>query len=132
MHPDAETRVGAHQIFSILLVRSPNHQKHNGVYEPRKWQSETASAFASATALLEKLRREKECLSADKHPNEDRDGTKEKEIIDEDRKHGFNRKSSPNFCKISCSIIDRTASSSGPVEPVSARHLKMYPFFKFF
>uniref|UniRef100_A0A1D1ZJR9 Protein EFR3 cmp44E n=1 Tax=Anthurium amnicola TaxID=1678845 RepID=A0A1D1ZJR9_9ARAE len=117
MHPDVETRVGGHQIFSILLVRTSSHQKQEYIYEPRKWQSKSASAFASATALLEKLRKEKECLNPAKHANDAHEDIKEKEIIDEDNKHGLTRKSSPNFYKISCSIIERSANSASPLEP---------------
>ncbi|MQL81832.1 hypothetical protein Taro_014296 [Colocasia esculenta] len=117
MHPDVETRVGGHQIFSVLLIRTPGHQKQEYVYEPKKWQSKSASAFASATALLEKLRREKECLNSDKHANDAHDDVKEKEMNDEEHKHGLAQKNSPNFYKINCSIMERTAASAGPVEP---------------
>ncbi|XP_010921489.1 protein SEMI-ROLLED LEAF 2 [Elaeis guineensis] len=113
MHPDVETRIVAHQIFSVTLVRNPNHPRHESeyLYETKKWQYRTTSVFASATALLEKLRREKGCLNADKHVNDSHEEIKEKSMGDE-WKHGWARKSSPYFYKLSCSIIDRIAASN--------------------
>ncbi|XP_077218010.1 protein SEMI-ROLLED LEAF 2 isoform X2 [Tasmannia lanceolata] len=124
MHPDVEARIGAHQIFAALLVPTFNHPRHEStsfqsdyLHEERRWQSKTASAFSSATALLEKLRREQETLKVDKHANDAHDALKEKEIVDEESKHGWVRKNSPNFYKISSSIIDRTAGSTSSAEP---------------
>ncbi|XP_039143938.1 protein SEMI-ROLLED LEAF 2-like [Dioscorea cayenensis subsp. rotundata] len=56
--PDVETRVGAHQIFSAVLIQTPNHPRQGSeyLYKLRKWNSKTSSAFASPIALLEKLR----------------------------------------------------------------------------
>ncbi|XP_008808672.1 protein SEMI-ROLLED LEAF 2-like isoform X2 [Phoenix dactylifera] len=118
MHPDVETRIGAHQIFSVTLVRSANHPRHESeyLYETKKWQSRTTSVFASATALLEKLRREKGCLNADKHGNDAHAEIKEKSTGDEELKHGWARKSSPSFYKFGCSIIDRIATSARSME----------------
>ncbi|XP_058084129.1 protein SEMI-ROLLED LEAF 2 [Magnolia sinica] len=125
MHPDVEARIGAHRIFSVLLVPTCNHPRHesasfqSGYLGPRRWQSKTASAFASASALLEKLRREKESVKIERLGNDAHDDIKEKEVADEDWKLGWVRKTSPNFYKISCSIIDRTAgsTSSADTEP---------------
>ena len=97
MHPDAETRVGAHQIFSIILVRNPTHLAHDGVFEARKFQTKTASAFANAAALLEKLRQEKELLNS-----------KETDTTGAHCSIGFNQKSIPNICKISGPILDQS------------------------
>ncbi|XP_038980454.1 protein SEMI-ROLLED LEAF 2-like isoform X1 [Phoenix dactylifera] len=118
MHPDVETRIVAHQIFSVTLVQNPNHPRHESeyLYETKKWQYRTTSVFASATALLEKLRREKGCLNADKHANDSHEEIKEKSMGDEEWKHGWPRKSSPYLYKLSCSIIDRIAAFNRSME----------------
>ncbi|KAG1371360.1 putative protein EFR [Cocos nucifera] len=118
MHPDVETRIGAHQIFSVTLIRSANHPRHESeyLYETKKWQSRTTSVFASATALLQKLRREKGCLNADKDGNDAHTEIKEKSMGDEELKHGWARKGSPYFYKLSCSIIDRIAATTCSME----------------
>ncbi|KAF4354005.1 hypothetical protein G4B88_011168 [Cannabis sativa] len=117
LHPDLEVRVGAHQIFSILLVPSSNRPRHEVaslrsgfLYQSRRWHSNTASAFASITARLEKLRREKDGSKTEKNGNTFHDDNKEKDIVEEDFKQGRGRKNSPSFYKIS-SIIDRKPGS---------------------
>ena len=116
LHADTEVRVGAHHIFSILLVPSSNRPRHEVaslragfLYQSRRWQSNTASAFASITARLEKLRREKGV-----HDELSDCGVEE----DSNSKVGRGRKNSPNFCKIS-SIIDRRGGSIGSSDGVS-------------
>ena len=123
LHPDVEARVGAHHIFSALLIPSSNHPRHEVsslrsgfLYQPRRWHSNAASA--SITALLEKLRREKDGTKADKCGNSVHDDFKEKDIAEEDWKQGRIRKNSPNFYKLS-SIIDRTAGGTSLSEAVS-------------
>ncbi|KAL5565906.1 hypothetical protein UlMin_029070 [Ulmus minor] len=117
LHPDIEARVGAHHIFSILLVPNSNRPGHEVaflrsgfLYQSRRWHSNTASAFASITARLEKLRREKDGAKVEKNSNTVHDDVEERDIIEEDWKQGRGRKTSPSFYKIS-SIIDRTAGS---------------------
>lgn len=66
VHPDHETRIGAHRIFSVVLVPSsvcphpspvtPVTSKASAI--PRTL-SRTVSVFSSSAALFEKLRREK-------------------------------------------------------------------------
>ncbi|XWS59128.1 hypothetical protein CRYUN_Cryun08bG0095500 [Craigia yunnanensis] len=66
VHPDHETRIGAHRIFSVVLVPSsvcpqpssvtPVTNKASGI--PRTL-SRTVSVFSSSAALFEKLRKEK-------------------------------------------------------------------------
>ncbi|KAK6289723.1 hypothetical protein POUND7_001264 [Theobroma cacao] len=66
VHPDHETRIGAHRIFSVVLVPSsvcpqpssvsPVTIKGSGI--PRTL-SRTVSVFSSSAALFEKLRKEK-------------------------------------------------------------------------
>ncbi|KAJ4969378.1 hypothetical protein NE237_016079 [Protea cynaroides] len=116
MHPDVEARIGAHQIFAMILIPSSNNPRHDlassqpgSLYEPRKWKSKTASAFASAAALLEKLRREKDSAIVEKHGNDTQDDFKDRESGDEEWKQGWALKNSPNFYKIGCSIFDRAA-----------------------
>jgi hypothetical protein len=123
LHPDVEARVGAHQIFSALLIPSSNHPCHEVaslrsgfLHQQRRWHSNTASA--SVTALLEKLRREKDGTKVEKHGNNVHDDFKERDIVEEEWKQGRARKNSPNFYKFS-SIIDRTAGSTSLSEAVS-------------
>ncbi|KAK6911653.1 hypothetical protein RJ641_023746 [Dillenia turbinata] len=117
LHPDVEARIGAHQIFSVLLIPNSNNLRHevgllrSGYFREPRWHSDTSSAFASITALLEKLRREKDGKNTDKHGSNSSDDTKEKDNFNEDRKHGRALKNSPNYCKIS-SIIERKAGST--------------------
>lgn len=123
MHPDAVTRIGVHRILAVILVPTSYHRYdctffQSEYFERRRWQSKTSSAFASATALLEKLRRE-ECIKTERHVNNALDEFKDREIVDEDGKHGWVRKSSPNFCKINCSIIDRAAAATSSSDAVS-------------
>lgn len=66
VHPDHETRVGAHRIFSVVLVPfsvcprpcpiTPELKKASDL--PRML-SRTVSVFSSSAALFEKLRKEK-------------------------------------------------------------------------
>ncbi|OMO86277.1 Armadillo-type [Corchorus capsularis] len=117
LHPNVEARVGAHQIFSALLIPSSNRPRHEVaslrsgyVYEPRRWRSNNASAFASISALLEKLRREKDGIKIEKNGYV-HDDVKGKENVEEDWKQGHVRKSSPNIYSIT-SIFDRTAAAN--------------------
>ncbi|TQD69407.1 hypothetical protein C1H46_045060 [Malus baccata] len=124
VHPDVEVRVGAHQIFSILLIPTSNQPRHESSslqsgfgYQSRGWQSNTASTFASITARLEKLRKEKDGPKAEKHGNSTAcDDFRDRETAEEVWKQGCNRKNSPNVYKIS-SIIDRTAGTVSLTEP---------------
>uniref|UniRef100_A0A0D9VT81 Uncharacterized protein n=1 Tax=Leersia perrieri TaxID=77586 RepID=A0A0D9VT81_9ORYZ len=92
IHPDVDTRVGAHHMFSAVIVRGPSHPRSESDFllETKKWQSRTTSVFASATALLEKLRREKESLGSDKPGNMVHDDEKEKIMREEESKHEAN------------------------------------------
>ncbi|KAL5218451.1 hypothetical protein ABZP36_019135 [Zizania latifolia] len=118
IHPDVDTRVGAHHMFSAVIVRGPSRPKSESdfLYETKKWQSRTTSVFASATALLEKLRREKECLGSDKPGNMVHDDGKERNIREEDSKHVWARKNSAYFSKLVFSFIDRYATLTSSAE----------------
>ncbi|PIA51489.1 hypothetical protein AQUCO_01100374v1 [Aquilegia coerulea] len=108
IHRDAEARIVAHQIFSVLLVPTYNHP-----YESKRSQSRITPVFASAAALLEKLRKEKGGNKVEKHGNNAQYDYKEKQW-----RQGWIHKKSPTFCKVS-SIIDRTAglTVSADTEP---------------
>lgn len=111
LHPDTEARNVAHQIFAILLFPSSCR-----TYETRRWQSSSSTTFASVTALLEKLRKEKDSIRAD-HGDTGLDDCRGREFLEGECKQAWTRKSSPNFHKLS-SIIDRTAGGSNfPEEP---------------
>ncbi|KAF5739907.1 hypothetical protein HS088_TW12G01119 [Tripterygium wilfordii] len=122
LHPDVETRIGAHGIFSVLLIPSsnrfrPEHASLDPGYliETRRRRSNTASTFASITALLEKLRKEKDGAIVE-NPRDDAVDNKERDILEEDWKQGCaHKKDSPNLYKIS-SIIDKTTGSTGMTE----------------
>ncbi|KAK1650659.1 hypothetical protein QYE76_068464 [Lolium multiflorum] len=118
VHPDADTRVGAHHIFSAVIAQGPNHQRGDSeyLYETKKWQSRATSVFASATALLEKLRREKECLCSDKPGNTMHDDGKERNMHEEDNKHVWARKSPAYFSKLVFSFVDRWATLTNSAE----------------
>lgn len=117
MHPDIDTRVGAHHMFSAIITRGPSHLRSESeyLYETKK-QSRTTSVFASATALLEKLRREKESLSSDKPRNIINDDVKERSTHEEDHKHVWSRKNSAYFSKLVFSFMERCAKLSSPVQ----------------
>ncbi|GAV92254.1 hypothetical protein CFOL_v3_35635 [Cephalotus follicularis] len=122
LHPNVEARVGAHQIFSVLLIPSSNQSQHEVasllsryLYEPRRWHSNSASAFASITTLLEKLRREKDGTKTETNGPNVLDEFKGREIAEEDWKHGRPHKNSSNIYKLS-SIIDRTAGPTSLAE----------------
>lgn len=68
LHPDHETRVGAHRIFSVVLVPSSVRPCPSpSISDPEKNQhlprtlSRTVSVFSSSAALFEKLRRRRSC-----------------------------------------------------------------------
>lgn len=118
LYPDVEVRMRGHQILSILLVPNSSRPRHevssvrvNCPYDSRRWESSTASALASITARLEKLRREKNGATPEKHGNAVQDDFKGMDISNEEGKQGFARKNSPNFCKIS--IMEKAAGSAG-------------------
>lgn len=106
LHTDIDTRVGAHHMFSAIIVRGPSHLRTESeyLYETKK-QSRNTSVFASATALLEKLRREKE--SSDKPRNIMHDDVKEMNMHEEDK-----RKNPAYFSKLVSSFIERCATRS--------------------
>ncbi|KAK3034057.1 hypothetical protein RJ639_034282 [Escallonia herrerae] len=115
LHPDVEVRVGAHQIFSALLVPSSNHPRHNASDHTRRWHSNNACTFASISALLEKLRSEKDGTKVEKLGNYIQDDLRERDNTEEEWKQGWTHKHSPNFLKIS-SFIDKTAGSTNLAE----------------
>ncbi|AAB61061.1 Hypothetical protein F2P16.24 [Arabidopsis thaliana] len=104
LHPNVETRVGAHEIFSVILLQSSGQSQaglasvraSGYLNESRNWRSDTTSAFTSVTARLDKLRKEKDGVKIEKNGYNN---------THEDLK---NYKSSPKFHKLN-SIIDRTA-----------------------
>lgn len=83
VHPDHETRVAAHRIFSVVLVPSSVCPCPSSVIsESKKGQdlprtlSRTVSVFSSSAALFEKLRNEK-ILSRDHAPQDDKENSEE-------------------------------------------------------
>ncbi|XP_063937421.1 protein SEMI-ROLLED LEAF 2 isoform X2 [Daucus carota subsp. sativus] len=124
LHADLEVRVGAHHIFSVLLIPKSNHHGYDNSTRTRRWRSstESASASASISSLLEKLRREKDGNKGEKDGNKvekqgsnAQDCLKERDNAEEDWKQGWARKNSPNLHTLS-TIIDRTAGSNSSAE----------------
>ncbi|CAL1407681.1 unnamed protein product [Linum trigynum] len=117
LHANVEVRVEAHQIFTVLLIPNSNcfgresSARPSYICEPRRWRSGTASTFASISALLEKLRKEKDGPEV----NGVHDDCKERDTSEEEWKYGRGRKNSPNIYKIS-SIIERTTGTPGSAE----------------
>ncbi|KAG4390151.1 hypothetical protein GLYMA_06G236626v4 [Glycine max] len=115
LHSDVEARVGAHLIFSILLFPSSFHtneisslrSRYVGQHNKRHSHAPSVSASASITALLEKLRRNRN-TKAENHVNIVHD--QERDIVAEDWKQGCGLKNSPNFYKLT-SIIDKATGS---------------------
>ncbi|KAL5982022.1 hypothetical protein ACLOJK_016090 [Asimina triloba] len=69
VYPDHETRVGAHRIFSVVLVPSsvcPStsfaNQDPSKAYDLQRTLSRTVSVFSSSAALFAKLRKDKTSL----------------------------------------------------------------------
>ncbi|KAL6645700.1 hypothetical protein ACP70R_017308 [Stipagrostis hirtigluma subsp. patula] len=116
IHPDVDTRVGAHHMFSAVIVRGPSHPRNESeyLYDTKKWQSRSTSVFASATALLEKLRKEKE--SSDKPRNVMHDDVKERTMHEEENRHVWARRNSAYFSKLVFSFTDRCTALSSPAE----------------
>lgn len=117
LHVDVEVRVGAHQIFSVLLM--PNYHGYDTSTPTRRWRSSTEPASASISNLLEKLRREKDGNKVEKQGINAQDCLKERDNAEEDWKQGRARKNSPNLHTLS-TIIDRTAGSNSSAEAVSS------------
>lgn len=124
LHLDVEARVGAHLIFSVLLFPS-SFQTHevsslrSGCIDQRsKKNFHTASASASITALLEKLRKGRDGTKTENHGSVVHNGCEEKDFVAEDWKQGYGLKNSPNFYKLS-SIIDRAMGSPSLTDTVS-------------
>lgn len=66
VHPDHETRVGAHRVFSVVLVPSSvcphspvSVSESDNLATFSRTLSRTVSVFSSSAALFEKLRKEK-------------------------------------------------------------------------
>ncbi|KAB1995009.1 hypothetical protein ES319_D13G132400v1 [Gossypium barbadense] len=82
----------------------------------RRWRSNNASAFASISVLLEKLRREKDGIKKEKNGFNIHDDLKGKANMEDGRNQGHVHKSSPNIYNIT-SIIDRAAGPNMIEEP---------------
>lgn len=65
LHPDHDTRIGAHQIFSVVLVPSSIAPQSDPVVSDKKnvlfprTLSRTVSVFSSSAALFEKLKNQR-------------------------------------------------------------------------
>eukprot|EP00249_Psilotum_nudum_P022334 c28475_g1_i1 orf=207-3284(-) len=74
IHPDVETRVGSHRITAVLLVQTSASPRPDNLSfvsdasftDSRKTLSRNSSAFASAAALFEKLRKENNVMQGER------------------------------------------------------------------
>ncbi|XP_054802794.1 protein SEMI-ROLLED LEAF 2 isoform X2 [Prosopis cineraria] len=112
LHSDVEARVGAHQIFSILVFPNSYHPHEcSDQHKIRHAHTSTASASASVIALLEKLRRGSDGTKSENHGQAFHDDYKERDNV-EDWKQGCSLKNSPKFYRLSSTIDKTTASTS--------------------
>ncbi|CAN7080354.1 unnamed protein product [Brassica oleracea var. botrytis] len=96
LHPNVETRVGAHEMFSVILL--PSSGQSQAVLASVR--SDTNSTFTSIAARLDKLRKEKDGVKIEKNGYNNN--------THEDLK---SCKSSPNFHKLN-SMIDRNLADT--------------------
>ncbi|KZV47335.1 hypothetical protein F511_07758 [Dorcoceras hygrometricum] len=119
-HLDVELRVGGHQIFCILLTPSFTHTINGILNHPRRWQSKNASTFASITTLLKRLRGEK--YSTKVNQGSEKDDFRHLDEVDEEWKHGWSHKSSPNIRIFSSSFDLANIPASLPEAEQSFLH----------
>lgn len=107
LHSDIEVRLGAHQIFSIVLTPNSSHHRHDisrvratYVREPGRSQPSTASTLASITARLEKLRKEKNGVIYDKMGYCTENYSRGKDHYYKNQNQGYPLKQSANLCKV--------------------------------
>ncbi|GMY18926.1 protein EFR3 homolog B [Fagus crenata] len=86
VHPDHETRIGAHRIFSVVLVPSSVcPRSSSSIPETKKASdlprtlSRTVSVFSSSAALFEKLRKEKFSSNETAYQDNKENGVSEEE-----------------------------------------------------
>lgn len=123
LHPDVEIRIGGHHIFSVLLIPSSNHIRHDIVNHTRRGNANGTSTFVPITSLLEKLRREKDGAKL-KDGYGIQDDLKERDNVDEEHKQGWALNNPPKFQKFS-SMIDCTAVSVGSLNEGEPYILKL-------
>lgn len=117
VHPNNETRVGAHKIFVVLLtsnfgIRHETALMRRGFHlEPKNWHADVAAAPKSIATLLDKLRKGNDFFQLDEHVGDGIDVCKEKNAAEE-KKQVVAQKTSSSLTRIS-SIIDKAAGSTG-------------------
>ncbi|GKU91130.1 hypothetical protein SLEP1_g5046 [Rubroshorea leprosula] len=113
LHPNVEVRVGAHQIFSALLIPNKSHKRVSSLLfgyscDPRTLHFNNASAFAYIPALLKKIRRENDGTKVGKNGyNVHEDFGRDNE--EGDKRHAHFRKDSANSYT---SRVDRKGGST--------------------
>ncbi|KAL9660108.1 hypothetical protein QQ045_024919 [Rhodiola kirilowii] len=116
VHPNIQTRLGAHRIFGVLLTANfeSEHEtaslRYGFHHQPKNWQVDTEAAHNSISTLLEKLRKEKDSVQAGKHNGGCVDSCNEKVLVGE-KKQMHTQKSSSLY-KVS-SFIDKTSGAVG-------------------
>ncbi|KAI4325649.1 hypothetical protein MLD38_031030 [Melastoma candidum] len=135
VHPDHETRIAAHRIFSVVLVPSsvcpypssvaPDSKKGSDL---SRTLSRTVSVFSSSAALFEKLKNDKRFLKdGKKQADKDKvvkegDNTANNNGILQRLKSSYSRAYSIRNPSLSSSIEDNPVRQSGKeVEPVYLR-----------
>lgn len=114
VHPDQETRVGAHRIFSVVLVPTSVFPRPSSAVSDSKKAlmvprtiSRTVSVFSSSAALFEKLRQEK-CSSKENICLDDKD------IIAEEAETTNNNSGILNRLKSTYSRVNSVKNPSQP------------------
>lgn len=123
LHPDVEIRIGGHHIFSVLLIPSSNHIRHDIANHTKRWNANGSSTFVSITSLLDKLRKGKDGIKL-KEGHVIQDDLKARDNVDEEHKQGWAVNNSPKFQKFS-SMIDCTAVSVGSLNEGEPYILKL-------
>lgn len=117
VHPDHETRVEAHRIFSVVLVPSSVCPNPSSVtsdapkYDLKRTLSRNVSVFSSSAALFEKLRKEKN--SFPENPCQEKVG----KFVDT-RQQGSNNSGILNRLKSSYSRVHSVKRNPVPSIPV--------------
>lgn len=122
LHPDHEIRIGAHRIFSVVLVpssvspcsSSPNSESKNGFN--RRTLSRTGTVFSSSAALFEKLRKEMTSFKERSHQD-----NKENVVEGEKMRNGR-----INSLKFSYSIKNSLGPTTTDENPESSKETVSY------
>lgn len=121
LHPNVEARVGAHQIFSALLIPNKSRCRVSSLLfgyscEPKTLPFSNASAFASISTLVKRIGRENDGTKAGKNGYKIHEDV-ERDNEDEDQKTIHLRKKFDNSHTSSSSTDKKAGSPMAEEEP---------------